>query len=498
MSAAKKENFISLKEATRYCEYSQEYLSLRARQGKLKAVKIGRNWVTKIEWIKEYVASAEDYKNGVKGKILADKVEKKVEEKKEEKISKPAFAKASVGKQVPPPDNLPTGELKLRKITPLYYKILHSRAVLFGTAFALAFLLILGAALWVKAPYRISRLAEKIENGGEIAVELTSGLVKESFSQVIEDTSELMLLAEEKFSGNEFYAALFYDSAKTIRDYFHWLFNDSAFGRGLKVVRAKYAAADRYLNDKYAAFGNMMLDGHDYVVAFFRKEKIYIAQKGRNFVEFVLERLRPEQTFVITNEEYEQKLAQLEADLKLIKQQGIEAVIGPEGPAGPSGPAGPAGPAGPSGGPPGPQGLPGPAGPEGPEGPAGPEGPRGYSGAGGDLSDIIINQVDFSGNFNQINVNHGKLTISSSGDLYTAGSIGTFSRVNIDSAASYIDTDSSNLTFTDTITGTRTLAELAAGGSPAGSDGQIQYNDSGSLGAADLYWDDSNNYLGLG
>jgi len=40
-------NYISLREAANYCDYSQEYLSLRARQGKLKALKFGRNWVTK-------------------------------------------------------------------------------------------------------------------------------------------------------------------------------------------------------------------------------------------------------------------------------------------------------------------------------------------------------------------------------------------------------------------------------------------------------------------
>ena len=49
------EKYLSLKEASEICEYSQEYLSLRARQGKLKAVKMGRNWVTKKEWVEEYI-----------------------------------------------------------------------------------------------------------------------------------------------------------------------------------------------------------------------------------------------------------------------------------------------------------------------------------------------------------------------------------------------------------------------------------------------------------
>jgi len=41
------QDFITLTKASEDFPYSQEYLSLRARQGKLRAVKIGRNWVIK-------------------------------------------------------------------------------------------------------------------------------------------------------------------------------------------------------------------------------------------------------------------------------------------------------------------------------------------------------------------------------------------------------------------------------------------------------------------
>ena len=54
------QNYISLSEATKFCNYSQEYLSLRARQGKLKAVKFGRNWITKKEWLDEYLGRAQN------------------------------------------------------------------------------------------------------------------------------------------------------------------------------------------------------------------------------------------------------------------------------------------------------------------------------------------------------------------------------------------------------------------------------------------------------
>ena len=55
--------YLSLKKASELCDYSQMYLSLRARQGKLQATKIGRNWVTTKEWLNEYVESADLYKN---------------------------------------------------------------------------------------------------------------------------------------------------------------------------------------------------------------------------------------------------------------------------------------------------------------------------------------------------------------------------------------------------------------------------------------------------
>jgi Fic family protein len=48
------QGYISLKEATKYCNYSLEYLSLLARKGKLPAVKFKRNWMTTREAIEDY------------------------------------------------------------------------------------------------------------------------------------------------------------------------------------------------------------------------------------------------------------------------------------------------------------------------------------------------------------------------------------------------------------------------------------------------------------
>jgi len=49
------EEYISLMEATKGTPYSQEYLSLLARRGRIESVKLGRNWYIKRESIKNYV-----------------------------------------------------------------------------------------------------------------------------------------------------------------------------------------------------------------------------------------------------------------------------------------------------------------------------------------------------------------------------------------------------------------------------------------------------------
>jgi len=46
--------YISLREASKLCDYGMEYLSFLARTGKLQAVKIRRNWMTTREAILEY------------------------------------------------------------------------------------------------------------------------------------------------------------------------------------------------------------------------------------------------------------------------------------------------------------------------------------------------------------------------------------------------------------------------------------------------------------
>ncbi len=56
---AENQEYISLQEATKYCNYSQEYLSLLARKGILEAVKFQRDWMTTRKAIEAYVKKQE-------------------------------------------------------------------------------------------------------------------------------------------------------------------------------------------------------------------------------------------------------------------------------------------------------------------------------------------------------------------------------------------------------------------------------------------------------
>jgi len=75
--------FIPLREATKYCDYSQEYLSLRARQGKLRAIKIGRDWLTKKEWIKEYNQRVRSYTKNKKEVVQQTSKKQSLQEKRQ-------------------------------------------------------------------------------------------------------------------------------------------------------------------------------------------------------------------------------------------------------------------------------------------------------------------------------------------------------------------------------------------------------------------------------
>ena len=55
LTRLKKENWITLAQATKYCSYSQAYLGKLAKDGKLEAIKPKRNWLTTKEAVLRYI-----------------------------------------------------------------------------------------------------------------------------------------------------------------------------------------------------------------------------------------------------------------------------------------------------------------------------------------------------------------------------------------------------------------------------------------------------------
>jgi hypothetical protein len=68
MEEGQKQNYITLLEAAKLCAYSEPYLRLRSRQGKLKSIKLGKKWVTTAAWIDDYEKRVNEWRQVVTSK----------------------------------------------------------------------------------------------------------------------------------------------------------------------------------------------------------------------------------------------------------------------------------------------------------------------------------------------------------------------------------------------------------------------------------------------
>jgi len=156
-------NYISLREAQEYCSYSQEYLSLRARQGQLKAIKIGRNWATRKEWVKEYLTKVKKLNRGAitrrrkaptgllnkenkRNKLEIEEIVSPVRDYKCKKKTRSKQISNGV-KEVFPPDNLPIGQFS-EPIQNLFAQSKKENSVFFS-----AFLFILVCVLLISGGF---------------------------------------------------------------------------------------------------------------------------------------------------------------------------------------------------------------------------------------------------------------------------------------------------------------------------------------------------------
>ena len=61
-------NYITLVEAAKLCSYSEPYLRLRARQGKLKSIKLGKKWMTTASWLDDYGLRVQEWRESMAAK----------------------------------------------------------------------------------------------------------------------------------------------------------------------------------------------------------------------------------------------------------------------------------------------------------------------------------------------------------------------------------------------------------------------------------------------
>lgn len=64
-------NYISLADAAKLCSYSEHYLRLRSRQGKLKSIKLGKKWMTTRAWLDDYQQQVGDWRAAAEKKKAA-------------------------------------------------------------------------------------------------------------------------------------------------------------------------------------------------------------------------------------------------------------------------------------------------------------------------------------------------------------------------------------------------------------------------------------------
>lgn len=103
-----KNKYISLVDAAKISPYSEPYLRLRARQGKLKSIKIGRKWMTTAAWLDDYSRRVQDWNDKIKAKQLQAKPISKTDKVAEYFTQRPSVlppAPLTLQVNIPVPDS---------------------------------------------------------------------------------------------------------------------------------------------------------------------------------------------------------------------------------------------------------------------------------------------------------------------------------------------------------------------------------------------------------
>jgi len=283
-------NYISLQEATEYCSYTQEYLSLRARQGKLKAVKIGRNWITKKEWVKEYIERMKEYNNNLKEKKLAE-----------------------------PPENLPVEEKPSVRITSQQ----TVPKIRFGFSFALVLALLITGIAFGKESFKsifndLDPYVKEINQAGDIIVESTAKILSETISDIphsfinisgtIDNT--FSIIAEKVLKPGQELAAI--SSPDVLKSTFN-IFKE--YGQWLKqTFKSGYLTLNYFIEEKLDNAARIVLNGLKSFAQGIRKIPQVVTKLFKK--EIVIE--KPEEEFAKKEE-----IEKLQKELQALKEEGL-------------------------------------------------------------------------------------------------------------------------------------------------------------------------------
>ncbi len=210
------ELFITLQEATKLCLYSQEYLSLRARQRKLRAVKMGRNWSTTKTWLQDYLKSADEYKEVLNEK----KAENGFVTEARKQNANGIFQTTKTSKFFEPPDNLPIQEVHdaapYVDLSGFQKSIRALRSVLqlrFALYLVIGFLfsgMIVGRDVLQRDYESLSVVIRELAGGFDVGVQVTirgfSSIIQDSIGTFADRTFDTVVLLPERVDqfGNGF------------------------------------------------------------------------------------------------------------------------------------------------------------------------------------------------------------------------------------------------------------------------------------------------------
>jgi len=467
--AKEKNNYISLTEATEFCNYSQEYLSLRARTGKLKAVKLGRNWATTEEWLKDYVESVESYKGNLEQKTNG--VLQKTETKQPLPVATTAFdsQKANVVAEEEPPQNLPVQKFEVSYSFPEMEGEREGAGLpaplCAGMVMALTLFLLATAAFFVKDSahvlYSVNRGVTQFASGFDYETSRIAANLSQRpspYTYIYSDRPQFELfsqgtetilgpVADILYAGTEGLYAIVdspfnytFPSVSAIISQVPALAN--GFDYSLQAFSSRTIFFVQELADKMGDGSEFAVYGIGYELQKYASSNALqggigdavgglfstIGKNLKNDIEAFSRGLgRITNLFGGDEEDAEQlvvepeplseppeKVEESEEPPAAVSQPitGSQSIPGIQGPPGPPGPTGP-------------QGLPGPPGSAGPQGFQGPQGPRGSSGGFASLAIAgpTPSQVSINGNFASLDIGSSNLTIDSAGTITTAGSI---------------------------------------------------------------------------